>query len=143
MATFLRSDEETPATRDQLEAWLVAYAPQLDKTRRADILLDANELFCNAFEHGDGSGCMFDMRRIGAHLTLTVTNAAADADIAETSGWTMPGVDARSGRGLAIVQTVADGVRLRRTPVAISVTATFVLRAETPTRAGRDTTLAL
>lgn len=139
---FLAVDADTPAARDELAEWLGSNAPHLDSKRAYEILLAANELFCNAFEHGSGSGCLFDMRRLGEHLTITVTNDADDPDLGPPDDWTMAGVDARNGRGLAIVRAVADEVSMQTSPRTVSIAATFDLRDRTSDTAAVEATLA-
>lgn len=139
---FLATGADTPAARDSLDRWLGTNAPHLDSRRTYEILLAANELFCNAFEHGTGSGCLFDMRRVGDHLTITVTNDAEDPELRAPDDWAMAGVDARNGRGLAIVRTVADKVSTRTSPQTVSIAATFDLRAGTSDTAEAEATLA-
>ena len=132
-ASFLTSSEEIAPARDALGAWLEDNVPGLDRMLASDIVLAASELFCNAFEHGDG-GCRFDMRRADGRLTLTVTNDAPKTDLLPAQWWTMPDAIARCGRGLAVVRAVADSVRLATTDTTVSVAATFDLPTPTPPR---------
>lgn len=151
---YLETDVDIPTARNTLSRWLDANAPHLDSIRSYEIVLAANEMFCNAFEHGSGGGCLFDMRRIADMLTLTITNnidasaektdeSGRDVDLADPDAWTMPSINGRSGRGLAIVKSVADEVTTNVTPRTVAVAATFDLRNRTSATGAAEATLAL
>lgn len=142
-ASLLSDSADITVARDSLEAWLEAKAPQLADIRKYEVVLAANELLVNAFEHGGDGGCLLDMRRVDDQLAITVANNARDADVPPTQWWAMPEADARSGRGLAIVKSVADEVTQWVTATTVAITARFDLGNRTHTLGPREATLAL
>lgn len=75
-----------------------------------DLVLATSELVTNAFEHG-GSAVHVTVRTDHDRASVSVRSRSATADALGTAvAWSMAPPDRISGRGLAIVQRIADHV---------------------------------
>ncbi|HZC93987.1 MAG TPA: SpoIIE family protein phosphatase [Mycobacterium sp.] len=108
--------------RHQLRDWL-AHVP-VDPRREADILLATGEAVTNAIEHGSGSD---------AHKTVSVeafvrghTITATVSDAGRWSGDSSASQRSQQrGRGLTMINGLADHVRTARTPHGTRITLSF------------------
>ena len=150
--SFLSASEDIVAVRDELDTWLRTQRPALDDMRVFDIVLAANELMCNAFEHGTSDeaiegtshrSCLVDIRWVISDLTITVTNGATNASLLPTPWWVMPDASQPNGRGLAIVKALADDVVLTVTHTSVSIAASFDLNAPTAPALARSAAVAV
>jgi anti-sigma regulatory factor (Ser/Thr protein kinase) len=121
-ATF-RSTKDIANIRDHLEEWLDADTT-LKSLRRFEILLATSELLTNAHEHGVGD-CLFSACTLGEQLAVTVSNHVAGSTLPPKPPWHMPNEKSLTGRGLAIVDQLADSVHVQNNDASVSVTAVF------------------
>lgn len=97
-----------------------------------DVVLAISELLDNAVRHGDGSPVAFDVSVGRRHLCITVAQASGGRDdsapdVPPVDQWRMPPPASVSGRGLAIVASLADEVDVVRADGRTSVVARFVV----------------
>ncbi|MGW4057883.1 SpoIIE family protein phosphatase [Amycolatopsis sp. NPDC004747] len=114
---FEAHPDHLASTRHWLRAWLENAA--LDPDLAQDVLVAAGEACANAVEHayGDGSGATAHLsaRLTGAHLVVTVTDQGR---------WKQPPPDNHvlRGRGVPMMEALADAVAFRRDAAGTTVT---------------------
>ncbi|MFP8943837.1 ATP-binding protein [Streptomyces fenghuangensis] len=95
-----------------------------------DAALIVTELGANAVNHTTGPAFRVTITRAAEAVTLTVTDTGAGTTYPRI---THPDADATHGRGLAIVATLADDVKVHHTAHGHTVTARLPLPAPLPT----------
>jgi anti-sigma regulatory factor (Ser/Thr protein kinase) len=73
-----------------------------------DLELAASELVTNAIEHGGGARVVVEVEMTPVAVALTVTSDGPPAGVPEIGDWALSGADQTGGRGLGIVQAIAD-----------------------------------
>jgi two-component sensor histidine kinase len=81
--------------------------PPVDAALIADVQLVVSELVTNALTHGAGPAGLA-LSLTSSEVTCSVTSAVVHAELPAAPS--VPAASARSGRGLAIVNAVADSV---------------------------------
>ncbi|WP_410539176.1 ATP-binding protein [Streptomyces sp. KL2] len=95
-----------------------------------DAALIVTELGANAVTHTTGSAFRVTVTRAAEAVTLSVTDTGATTT---HPCITHPGAEATHGRGLEIVATLADDVKVHHTAHGHTVTARLPLPAPLPT----------
>ncbi|HUQ59477.1 sensor histidine kinase [Lentzea sp.] len=85
----------------------------LSGTRSADLALITTELVANSFRHAGGS-CLLSIWRDGTHLVCTAQDSGHLAD--PLAGRRPAALDQDGGRGLLLINQLADLVRVHTTP---------------------------
>lgn len=98
----------TPASSAEARRIALAAASGLDAEARARVELVTSELVANAVEHGTGTEIVLGIRALAPGVEVIVRNRAGRE--LPPRPWTMPGPDARRGRGLAVVAAASDHV---------------------------------
>ncbi len=96
-----------------------------DEARIADVILAASELATNAVEHGSGTKFIFRTSSSEDRLCITVVSECLSQ--VALSFPLKPSPDVPSGRGLFIVDAVADDVEVEASGTRLAVTCTFRL----------------
>ncbi|WP_433292844.1 anti-sigma factor RsbA family regulatory protein [Pseudonocardia sp. CA-142604] len=97
----------------------------LDEDRVADVEMVANELLTNSIEHGGGTGLLRTWTENG-HFLVEVQDSGQLLD--PLAGRRRPGLLQYRGRGLYVVNQLADLVRISSTAGGTTVRAWFRLR---------------
>lgn len=106
--------------RRSLTYWVAAGGTD-DRTTR-DVALAVGEALANAIEHGDG-----EPGSVG--LELHRREASLQAEVRSEGAWRQPRVDPTRGRGLQIMRSVAEAVRVDAQTDGTTVSLTFPLGA--------------
>ena len=111
---FSPSPATIPLGRHLLADWLEHLA--VDDTERADLLLMASELCSNGIRHASGApgGLALRAWAEGPSVVIEVEDDGAGFEMAERYDDEMPDVDAEQGRGLFVVEALADEMTVRR-----------------------------
>lgn len=93
--------------------WAVGQLATAPQNTRDDVELIMSEMATNAVRYTEGA-----VYRVGVHL---ITEVTAAIEVIDSGAWTTPQVqrpaeDAEGGRGLAVVQALADGWGTEITP---------------------------
>ena len=111
-----------PEARHRLRHWLAGIA--LDPHREADILLAAGEAVSNAIEHGSGGD---SLRTVS--IEAFVRGHTVSATISDTGRWSGDSSASqrslRGGRGLTMINGLADHVKTVRTAHGTRITLDF------------------
>jgi anti-sigma regulatory factor (Ser/Thr protein kinase) len=111
--------------RGRQVAMAEARSAGLDEDRVADVEMVANELLTNSIEHGGGTGVLRTWTENG-HFLVEVRDSGQLLD--PLAGRRRPGLLQHRGRGLYVVNQLADLVRISSTPGGTTVRAWFRLR---------------
>jgi signal transduction histidine kinase/CheY-like chemotaxis protein/anti-sigma regulatory factor (Ser/Thr protein kinase) len=122
-ATVLRAAPvNIPEARHRLRHWLAGIA--LDPRREADILLATGEAVSNAIEHGSGDD---SLRTVS--IEAFVRGHTVSATISDTGRWSGDSSASqrslRGGRGLTMINGLADHVKTVRTAHGTRITLDF------------------
>ncbi len=111
---FSPSPATIPLGRHLLADWLGHLA--VDEDERADLLLMASELCSNGIRHASGApgGLALRAWAEGASVVVEVEDDGAGFEVAERYDDEMPDVEAEQGRGLFVVEALADEMTVRR-----------------------------
>jgi signal transduction histidine kinase/CheY-like chemotaxis protein len=111
-----------PEARHQLRHWLIGIG--VDLGREADILLATGEAVTNAIDHGSGGD---PLRTVS--IEAFVRGATVTATISDTGQWSGDSSASQrsrqGGRGLTIINGLADHVKTVRTAQGTRITLTF------------------
>jgi anti-sigma regulatory factor (Ser/Thr protein kinase) len=111
-----------PEARHQLRHWLSGIG--VDLRREADILLATGEAVTNAIEHGSGGD---PLRTVS--IEVFVRGATVTATISDTGQWSGDSSASQrslqGGRGLTMINGLADQVKTVRTAQGTRITLTF------------------
>ncbi|MGF1597963.1 MAG: ATP-binding protein [Acidimicrobiales bacterium] len=100
---------------------------RLDDERRQSIELVVSELATNAVQAAPDHDFEIRARHDAPDLIVTVVNRALEVDIPDRVDWRADNALARRGRGLGIVDLLADSVDVHTTAENVTVTVTFGL----------------
>lgn len=104
--------ECTPALLGRVRAWIMERLVGLPRTPVADVVLAADELVTNAYEHGDGPRAL--------HLCRTADPCVIRLEVADsnclpvTVGQSRLGTTAHRGRGLVLVEQLSQSWGVER-----------------------------
>jgi signal transduction histidine kinase/CheY-like chemotaxis protein/serine phosphatase RsbU (regulator of sigma subunit) len=111
-----------PEARHQLRRWLIGIG--VDLRREADILLATGEAVTNAIDHGSGGD---PLRTVS--IEAFVRGATITATISDTGQWSGDSSASQrslqGGRGLTMINGLADHVKTVRTTQGTRITLTF------------------
>ena len=113
--TLPATAQSVTVARHRLRAWLEENAPELDPVSRADLEVAWSEACSNVVRHAYGpaeASFEANARRDGAELRLTVR---------DTGHWRAPG-NRSGGRGLPLMEELADELVIDRQPESTTVT---------------------
>lgn len=83
-----------------------------------DARLVVSELVTNALEHGAPGAVVLDVDVTSDGVTVRVTSHGDAAGFPDVADWSLPGVEATTGRGLAVTRAVCDRVDVATVPSA-------------------------
>lgn len=91
-----------------------------------DAMLAISELVTNAVEHGSGEPVTVELATTQEAVVMRVTSPGPSPDLGEPDSWRPSDGRHSTGRGLAIVASVADGVEVDRGASSLVTTVHFL-----------------
>ena len=112
----------------------------IDPDALADLQLATSELVTNAIEHGTGDPITITITCGDRSATVAVRSSGRSPDLGPPSTWNVAPPDEVTGRGLGIVQTLADHITVSRAVDRLEITVTREWTSTTapPGSAGRS-----
>ncbi len=120
---FVSAPESIGAARDLVRDSLVGTAVGAEVV--GDIQLAVSELVTNAVVHGDGEPIVVRIESSPRAVVCAVTSHLSGRPLPDPEMWTSPAQGGPTGRGLAIVRTVADAVAVDIDDSVVTVRCTF------------------
>lgn len=121
--TYRPVTESIASARDDVAAWLADYGVGPGDCDR--IVLAVSELVSNAVQASSEPIAVTTPEAKGRTIRIEVTNTAAPGSVPDRDEWGPEEVLAARGRGLAIVEAVADRVHVTEESGVVSAVAEF------------------
>lgn len=125
-----RELESTPAAAGLARALVreALVGDPIDEALLGDAQLAVSELVTNAVVHGDGGPITVRIETSPTAIACVVTSGRTGRLLGDPATWTANVATGPTGRGLAIVRTVADIVTVDVEDSAVTVRCTFARR---------------
>jgi anti-sigma regulatory factor (Ser/Thr protein kinase) len=88
----------------------------------ADLVLATSELVTNAIEHGRSASVLITARHDGSRASVSIRSGGDTNRLADVAEWRTAAPDRVTGRGLGIVNAIADDVEVVRTGDEVEIT---------------------